>query len=153
MPPHRHLTGLLGGLGGGCGHCRPCAAIRRAAARGSHIGLAAWETRHRVSLKCNPRACDARRAAAKLAGLEAAAAPELPTLSRGVHPAAAAALAWRHAQLLSALPRRDTEAGMWAHSGRVLLDSTPCGFGDDIEAEFGGLQVGTSRSPACLWPG
>lgn len=87
-----------------------------------------------------------------MAGLEAATAPDLPTLSRGVHPAAAAALAWRHAQLLSALPRRDTEAGAWAHTGRVLLDATPSGFGDDIEAEFGGLQVGMSRFPACSCP-
>ena len=102
---------------------------------------------HSSSLQAsNPMGFHACRSAAKVAGLEPATAPGEPALPRGVHPAAAAALAWRHAQLLSALPRRETEAAAWAHTGRALLDATPSGFGDDIEDAFGGLQVRMGRS-------
>ncbi|KAK9844083.1 hypothetical protein WJX81_004209 [Elliptochloris bilobata] len=80
------------------------------------------------------------RTAAKVAGLEPFAPGPQPPLPRCVHPAAAAALAWRHAQLLSALPKRETETDAWAQTGQALFGAVPNGFGDEIEEAFGGLE-------------
>ena len=101
----------------------------------------------RLSVSCPTRAPLTRarapsgRSAAKLAGLELPAAGAQADLPRGVHASAAAALAWRTAQLLSALPRRGTEAAAWAHAGEALFAAAPGGFPGGVEAAFGGLQV------------
>ncbi len=62
-----------------------------------------------------------------------------------MHASAAAALAWRTAQLLSTLPRRGTEAAAWAHAGEALFGAAPGGFPGGVVAAFGGLQVRRDR--------
>ncbi len=66
-----------------------------------------------------------------------------------MHSAAAAALAWRHAQLLSAMPRRDTEAAAWAHTARGLFEAAPSGFKDGVEEAFGDLKARLKRLSVC----
>lgn len=76
-----------------------------------------------------------------MVGLEPVAPGAELALPQGVHSSAAAALAWRHAQLLSALPKRDTEAAAWAHTAHKLFEAAPNGFEDEVEEAFGGLQA------------
>jgi len=42
---------------------------------------------------------------------------------RSVHPSLAALLAWRHAQLLTALPKRGGEAELWAGHARKVFEA------------------------------
>jgi hypothetical protein len=75
-------------------------------------------------------------------GAEAAAGP------RAVHPSLGALVAWRYAQLLTALPRRETEARAWAAAAeRLWRGRGGCGGGGasssaaaaGANAEAGGL--------------
>lgn len=58
---------------------------------------------------------------------------------RHVHPSLAALAAWRHAQLLTALPRRETEARAWAAAGARLWRRAGGGGGDNGGGGDGGL--------------
>jgi hypothetical protein len=55
-----------------------------------------------------------------------------------VHPTLAALLAWRHAQLLTALPKRGREAEQWAGHARELFEAAF--HGKIIEECFGDVE-------------
>lgn len=57
--------------------------------------------------------------------------------SRRQHDSLAFLLAWRYAQLLSVLPKRETEAQHWKVHAEHLFSSTA--LGDEIDPIFGGL--------------
>jgi hypothetical protein len=60
---------------------------------------------------------------------------------REAHPSAGALLAWRAAQLMTALPGRGTEAAGWARVGRELYDDAPLGRALAPETVFGTLDA------------
>jgi hypothetical protein len=62
-----------------------------------------------------------------------------------VHPSLGALAAWRYAQLLTALPRRETEARAWAAAGERLW-RRGAGKGDSLAATLGDLDCRTGRS-------
>lgn len=78
-----------------------------------------------------------------------------------VHPSVGALLSWRYAQLLTALPRRGTEAAAWEKLARALHEEAPIGgLGSAPETAFGTLDAlsvrgGTERGPGggglCVW--
>lgn len=61
----------------------------------------------------------------------------------GCHASCAARVAWLHAQLLTALPKRVTEAEQWAgvasHIWQTLLQRSSCGI--QLPSAFGDLQA------------
>jgi hypothetical protein len=69
----------------------------------------------------------------------------------GCHASCAAHVSWLYAQLLTALPKRDTEAGQWADVARALWRSAHHGQGYDngtesgIESAFGDLDALTGK--------
>jgi hypothetical protein len=98
------------------------------------------------------------REACKLLGIarDAAAPWHAP---RGCHHSLAARAAWLHAQLLSALPKRGTEAHAWAECARAVAAAGPDGSGAPLEETLGelGALSGAGRcgkAPAVvLWLG
>lgn len=64
-----------------------------------------------------------------------------PTPPPQVHPSIGSLLAWRYAQLLSALPNRGTEAAAWRALGAALYEEAPIGRKSAPEAVFGGMEV------------
>ena len=61
---------------------------------------------------------------------------------RAVHPSVGALLAWRFAQLLTALPQRGTEAARWERLARALYDERPIGRMLEPERWVGGWELG-----------
>lgn len=63
-----------------------------------------------------------------------------------VHPSVAAALAWRHSQLLTALPKRGKEANELAEAaGRIAAKSFPFSSSSSLEASLGTLDALTGK--------
>lgn len=60
-----------------------------------------------------------------------------------IHPSLEALLAWRYAQLLTALPKRGSEADEWR--GRSETVATACDWPGDVETAFGGIEQLTGR--------
>lgn len=84
------------------------------------------------------------REAAKMLGLSPGHTDEIDI--KVVHPSAGSMLAWRYAQLLSALPRRDTEAAAWEKLARALHEEAPIGgLGAAPETAFGTLDGLTGK--------
>jgi hypothetical protein len=75
------------------------------------------------------------RSAVKLAHLDAANC-EQPGV---VHASVSALVAWRYAQLLDAMPMRETETEMWQSCARTLYSKAGSLQGS-IEQSLGGLQ-------------
>lgn len=71
-----------------------------------------------------------------------------PTLPAQAHPSVGALLAWRYAQLLTALPRRGTEAATWARLGRALFEEAPVARASVPETIFGSLDNLQGRGQA-----
>jgi hypothetical protein len=68
----------------------------------------------------------------------------------GCHASCAAHVAWQHAQLLTALPKRSTEAQQWADVGHKLWEVSQSGQNNDgmdgrIENVFGDLEAFTGK--------
>lgn len=65
-----------------------------------------------------------------------------------VHNSLAALLAWRYAQLLTALPRRDGEARQWQRHAELLTADTA--FAGQLEHSFGDIESlkGRGEKPA-----
>lgn len=74
------------------------------------------------------------RNAAKLAGLDVAKC-EVPSV---VHASTAACLSWRYAQLLAAMPQRETETESWQSCSVKLFEGVQ-GFHGAIADAFGNL--------------
>lgn len=55
------------------------------------------------------------------------------------HPSVAALLAWRYAQLLAALPKRETETEAWQQLAQVVQGSTAELQRIDLEQAYGDL--------------
>lgn len=62
-----------------------------------------------------------------------------------VHPSVGALLAWRYAQLLTAMPKRATEAGRWERLARAIFDERPVGSISAPESVFGTVDNLTGR--------
>lgn len=66
-----------------------------------------------------------------------------------VHPSMGALLAWRYCQLLTAMPRRGTEAAAWEKLARALHEEAPIGgLGSAPETVFGTLDALTGKGQA-----
>ena len=63
----------------------------------------------------------------------------------GVHPNVAALAAWRYAQLLTALPRRETEAQGWHRLAKDLYDDAPLRRVLEPASAFGTLDMLTGK--------
>ena len=74
--------------------------------------------------------------------------PPNTTLPAQAHPSVGALLAWRYAQLLTALPRRGTEAATWARLGRALFEEAPVARASVPETIFGSLDNLQGRGQA-----
>lgn len=79
-------------------------------------------------------------------GIDPAKADEVELTA--MHPSVGALLAWRYAQLLTALPNRGTEAGRWERLARLLYDESPIGRASAPESMFGTLDNLTGRGDA-----
>ncbi|KAL4423065.1 hypothetical protein ABPG77_005870 [Micractinium sp. CCAP 211/92] len=65
---------------------------------------------------------------------------------KAVHPSVGALLAWRYAQLLTAMPQRTTEAAAWEKLARALHEEAPIGgLGAAPETAFGTLDALTGK--------
>lgn len=64
-----------------------------------------------------------------------------------IHPSLACLLDWRYAQLLTVLPKRETEAFFWQHHARASFSNS--GLGSRIEDVLGELTAlkGGSEQP------
>lgn len=66
-----------------------------------------------------------------------------------VHPSVGTLLAWRYCQLLTALPRRTTEAANWEKLARALHEEAPIGgLGSAPETTFGTLDALSGKGQA-----
>jgi hypothetical protein len=84
-------------------------------------------------------------AAAPGDGGGAAALAEAPRVE-GAHASVGALAAWRHAQLLAALPKRGAEAAGWLRAARALHDDAPLGGGASAaETHLGALEALAGR--------
>ena len=65
-----------------------------------------------------------------------------------VHASLSCLLAWRYAQLLTVLPKRETEAQFWRHNAQQLLPTSA--LTSNMEASFGDLASlkGSGERPA-----
>jgi len=62
-----------------------------------------------------------------------------------VHGSLAAALCWRNAQLLTALPKRDSEAGAWSGAARALWPAGGGGNAAGLQGALGTAELYTGR--------
>lgn len=97
--------------------------------------------------------CMARRQAVKLLKLD----PESSSTSSDalpVHGSLASAAAWRYAQLLSALPKRDTEASAWQEFAvrhwQVVHDQSQSSELDKVLGPLDLLKGGKDESPGVV---
>ncbi|KAI3426166.1 hypothetical protein D9Q98_008543 [Chlorella vulgaris] len=87
------------------------------------------------------------REAAKMLQLKPGSEDEVEL--QAVHTSVGALLAWRYCQLLTAMPRRTTEAASWEKLGRALHEDAPIGgLGDSPEAVLGTLNALTGKGQA-----
>jgi hypothetical protein len=114
-------------LGGAGRAALPLLLLAGAYARSGRATLA--EGLHREVAKLlglAPLPAPAAAAAQGEGGAGAAALAEAPRVE-GAHASVGALAAWRHAQLLAALPKRGAEAAGWLRAARALHDDAPLG--------------------------
>ncbi|PSC73470.1 Kinesin light chain [Micractinium conductrix] len=87
------------------------------------------------------------REAAKMVQLSPRSADDVEL--KAVHPSVGSLLAWRYCQLLTALPKRSTDAASWERLARVLFEEAPIGgLGAAPETAFGTLDALTGKGQA-----